>query len=615
MNYGPLQATAVVTAKKGALLRAGINMDAPEVGTVPKGTAVVVCGQGMSSCGVPRYEVASPLRGWCSARVLTPPQQAGSGALAREVMSRPAAERNRRAEAPEIDTSRGALARAEPSGVAPQLLEPPSPPSGTSSSSEGAEGDSVSESEGEGIEAIARRSDARRGVVTPSTGDPVALRARGLLWTGDCDGAEKVALGGDPIHCLAVVRDARAARESLRDADARFRAAVARPDASADDLEALLEQMQAYIGLCPRCQHGAGLQLAVLLRLKWHDASAAALERMLDSQESRQGKAESFTVPSLDLNHGDRRRALAEKLEGAHGAAYFECLRATCRWRDAAALISGMRAAGKVGDESATPLLAELQVLGDLYKQACAKASAGKRRAAAKAFGDCSARAPDHVLLLCEYSEALLLASDAPQACEKAALAAQLAPTFAPARAALAKALQVLGDVDAAVEEYETALHWAHSPRDASAIFAALNRLNKAKGTNRGNAFFRGATGARTDGDDDDGDADVDADVAAAVNHAAKGGPSLYDVLGVPVDASDHALRRAYRKLALKHHPDRAVDKKPRGAAKKKHLDAATSDAMAQINAAYEILATPEKRTQYDDAYTAVMRARKRRFV
>ena len=89
----------------------------------------------------------------------------------------------------------------------------------------------------------------------------------------------------------------------------------------------------------------------------------------------------------------------------------------------------------------------------------------------------------------------------------------------------------------------------------------------------------------------------------------------FYKILAVPKDATEAEIKKAYRKLALKHHPDRAVDKKPRGAAKKKQLDAATSDAMAQINAAYEILATPEKRTQYDDAYTAVMRARKRRFV
>ena len=103
------------------------------------------------------------------------------------------------------------------------------------------------------------------------------------------------------------------------------------------------------------------------------------------------------------------------------------------------------------------------------------------------------------------------------------------------------------------------------------------------------------------------------ADSAPAVPKAdAK---NLYERLGVEKDAGPEAIKKSYRKLALKHHPDRAVDKKPRGAAKKKQLDAATSDAMAQINAAYEILATPEKRTQYDDAYTAVMRARKRRFV
>ena len=92
---------------------------------------------------------------------------------------------------------------------------------------------------------------------------------------------------------------------------------------------------------------------------------------------------------------------------------------------------------------------------------------------------------------------------------------------------------------------------------------------------------------------------------------AARGGENLYETLGVPVDASDGVLRRAYRKLALKHHPDRAADRN-KGARRK--AAAPESDAMARINAAYEILATKEKRHQYDDAYTAVMRARKRGF-
>ncbi|KAH8093451.1 hypothetical protein JL720_4585 [Aureococcus anophagefferens] len=546
MNYGPMQALAVVTAKKGALLRQGIDMDTAYVGDVAKGTQVVVCGQGVTRDGVPRYELASPLR-WCSARVLSPPQQAGAGALAADVIC---SSRRRRAQRDVVVVERRRL----------------------------------SDDDDVDIAKIAERSDARRGYLAPSTGDPVAASARAKLWTGDCDGAEKLALGGDPIHCLGVLRDARKARDALKEADARFREAVQK-DASPDELEGLLERMQVYIRLAPRCQQGAGLQLAVLLRLKWHDASAAALERMLDSQDSRAGLAESFTVASLDLAGTPRRRALAEKLEGAR-AAYFECLRATCRWRDAAALIAGMIAHGKVGEDQGPPLLAELRVLGDLYAAATKAAKANKRKAAARAFGDASDRAPDHVLLLCEYSEALLLASDAPAACEKAALAVQLAPTFAPARCALAKALQVLEDVDAAVEQYEIALHWAHDPDAANAVFRALHRLKKHAAS--GNAFFKGAFGGGGDEPAEES-GDVDADVAAAVNFAAR--------------------RREL--LALKHHPDRAADRN-KGARRK--AAAPESDAMARINAAYEILATKEKRHQYDDAYTAVMRARKRGF-
>ncbi len=63
-----------------------------------------------------------------------------------------------------------------------------------------------------------------------------------------------------------------------------------------------------------------------------------------------------------------------------------------------------------------------------------------------------------------------------------------------------------------------------------------------------------------------------------------------YEVLGVERDASDEAIKKAYRKLALKWHPDQhAADEKERAEAKFK-----------QISEAYEVLSDSEKRGKYD---------------
>lgn len=60
-----------------------------------------------------------------------------------------------------------------------------------------------------------------------------------------------------------------------------------------------------------------------------------------------------------------------------------------------------------------------------------------------------------------------------------------------------------------------------------------------------------------------------------------------YEILGVKKDASDSELKSAYRKLALKWHPDR---NKEEGAEAK----------FKEINEAYEVLSNQDKRTKYD---------------
>lgn len=60
---------------------------------------------------------------------------------------------------------------------------------------------------------------------------------------------------------------------------------------------------------------------------------------------------------------------------------------------------------------------------------------------------------------------------------------------------------------------------------------------------------------------------------------------TLYEILGVPVDATDAQIKRAFRKLVKKTHPD-----KPGGSAEK----------FTPIAHAYEVLSDPMRRERYD---------------
>ena len=61
-----------------------------------------------------------------------------------------------------------------------------------------------------------------------------------------------------------------------------------------------------------------------------------------------------------------------------------------------------------------------------------------------------------------------------------------------------------------------------------------------------------------------------------------------YDVLGIGRDADEQDIKRAYRKLAMKYHPDRNPDNKD------------AEEKFKEVNEAYEILSSPEKKRRYD---------------
>lgn len=66
---------------------------------------------------------------------------------------------------------------------------------------------------------------------------------------------------------------------------------------------------------------------------------------------------------------------------------------------------------------------------------------------------------------------------------------------------------------------------------------------------------------------------------------------TLYEILGVEIDATQLEIKKAYRKAALQHHPDKVADESLREESEVR---------FKEIAAAYEVLGDEEKRARYD---------------
>ena len=74
-----------------------------------------------------------------------------------------------------------------------------------------------------------------------------------------------------------------------------------------------------------------------------------------------------------------------------------------------------------------------------------------------------------------------------------------------------------------------------------------------------------------------------------------------YELLGVSRGTGDEEIKKAYRKAALKYHPDRNPD------------DKAAEEKFKELSEAYQVLSDGEKRAQYDRYGHAALQARTRR--
>ena len=67
---------------------------------------------------------------------------------------------------------------------------------------------------------------------------------------------------------------------------------------------------------------------------------------------------------------------------------------------------------------------------------------------------------------------------------------------------------------------------------------------------------------------------------------------NYYEILGIDRNASEHEIKKAYKKMAMKYHPDRnAESEETKKMAEKKFID---------VNDAYSVLSDPKKKSMYD---------------